>query len=272
MNHLEGGSLAGPVRGIAEYCGANHWHVEAFGSAGPCSRPGQLAVGAEQGQSGPSPPLRPAGPADPPPAEGVDEGVQRLREICHDIRQPVAAVQALAAAALGDPGLPGVTHSYLEQIITQAQTLADVIRQRLHTDEPAEARARLTDLGSLADEAATAERVTYEGTLEVAPHAEPVLVWVNQVDVRGIISNLLSNATRAAGPAGTVRIEISHDLGLAQLVVEDTGPGFGKIPGETGLGWRIIARSLATCRGKISYGRGPLGGVRACLWLPLAAA
>jgi signal transduction histidine kinase len=188
------------------------------------------------------------------------------------MRQPVAAVQALAAAALGDPGLPGLTHSYLEQIVTQAQTLADVIRQGLHTNEPAEAMARLTDLGSLADEAATAERVTYEGTLEVEPHAEPVLVCVNQMDVRGIISNLLSNATRAAGPGGTVTIQISHDLGLAQLVVEDTGPGFGEIPGGTGLGWRIIARSLATCRGKISYERGPLGGVRASLWLPLAAA
>ena len=242
MNHLECGCLAGPVGEIAEYCGANHWRVEAVGSA------------------------------DPPPAEGVDEGLQRLREICHDIRQPVAAVQALAAAALGDPGLPDVTHSYLEQIITQAQTLADVIRQRLHTDEHAEAMARLTDLGSLADEAATAERVTYEGTLEVEPHAEPVLVCVNQVDVRGIISNLLSNATRAAGPVGTVTIQISHDLGLAQLVVEDTGPGFGEIPGGAGLGWRIIARSLATCRGKISYERGPLGGVRANFWLPLAAA
>lgn len=272
MNHLKGGSLVGSVAGIAEYYGANHWRIEAVGSAGPCSRPGQLAVGAEQGQSGPGPLLRPAAPAGPPPAEAVDEGLQRLREICHDIRQPVAAVQALAAAALGDPGLPGGTYSYLEQIITQAQTLADVIRQRLHADGPPEASARLTDLGSLADEAAAAERVTYEGTLEVEPHAEPVLVCVDQVDVRGIISNLLSNATRAAGPAGTVTIEISHDLGLAQLVVEDTGPGFGEILGGTGLGWRSIARSLATCRGKISYGRGPLGGVRASLWLPLAAA
>ncbi len=106
-----------------------------------------------------------AGPVGPPPAEGAEEGLQRLREICHDIRQPVAAVQALAAAALGDPGLPDVTHSYLEQIITQAQTLADVIRQRLHTDEHAEAMARLTDLGTLADEAAPAEPVTQRGPL-----------------------------------------------------------------------------------------------------------
>ena len=115
-------------------------------------------------------------------------------------------------------------------------------------------RTRLTDLGSLADEAAAVERVTYEGTLEVEPHAEPVLVCVNQTEVRGIISNLLNNATRAAGPVGTVTIEISRHLGLAELVVQDTGPGFGEVPEGTGLGWRIMAQSLAKCEGKISYG------------------
>jgi signal transduction histidine kinase len=202
----------------------------------------------------------------------IDEEPLCFRETCHDIRQPIAAVQALAAAALGDPGLQEVTRSYLKQIVTQAQSLAEVIRQRLHAEEPAEVRTRLTDLGSLADEAAAAERVTYEGTLEVEPHAEPVLVCVNQTEVRGIISNLLSNATRAAGSVGTVTIEISRHLGLAELVVQDTGPGFGQIPEGTGLGWRIMAQSLAKCEGKISYGCGTLGGVRASFWLPLAAA
>ncbi len=93
---------------------------------------------------------------------------------------------------------------------------------------------------------------------------------MNQNDVRCIISNLLSNATRAAGPAGAVTVELSRDCGLAQLVVEDTGPGFGQMPGESGLGWRIMARCLVGCRGRISYGRGALGGVRASLSLPLA--
>ena len=61
----------------------------------------------------------------------IDEESRCFRETCHDIRQPIAAVQALAAAALGDPGLQEVTRSYLEQIVTQAQSLAEVIRQRL---------------------------------------------------------------------------------------------------------------------------------------------
>jgi signal transduction histidine kinase len=202
--------------------------------------------------------------------EEKDDGVQRLRETCHDIRQPVAGVLALARAALAEPDLPEITRTYLEQIVAQTQSLSDVIRQRLAAGDSVQGHARLTDLGQLADEVATAERITYGGELEVTPTAEPVLVCVNQLDVRGIIFNLLSNATRSAGPMGSVKVEIGRDSCLAQLVVEDTGPGFGKVPGGPGLGWHILARRLARCGGKISYGQSALGGVRASFWLPLA--
>lgn len=209
--------------------------------------------------------------AQSPPAE-KDDGFQRLRETCHDIRQPVAGVLALAGAALADPNLPAVARSYLEQIVTQAESLAGVIREPLVAGESAEGQTRLTDLRQLADEAASAERATYGGELEVVLTTEPVLVCVNQLDVCGIISNLLSNATRAAGPVGSVMVEISHDSCLAQLVVEDTGPGSGNVPGGQALDWRIMARSLARCGGKISYGQGTRGGVRASFCLPLAGA
>jgi hypothetical protein len=56
--------------------------------------------------------------------EEKDHGFQRLRETCHDIRQPVAEVLALARAALAGPDLPEVTRSYLEQIVTQTRSLA----------------------------------------------------------------------------------------------------------------------------------------------------
>jgi signal transduction histidine kinase len=196
---------------------------------------------------------------------------QRLRETCHDMRQPVAAVLSLADAALTEPCLPDVTRSYLEQISTQAQSLADVVHQWLHADEHADEGARLTDLAHLADEAATAERVTFEGTLKLLPQAERVLIRANPVDIRRIIANLLGNATRAAGSVGKVTIEVSCDSGLAQLVVEDSGPGFGHIPEGTRLGWGIVAQNLARCGGSIKYGESTLGGVRASFCLPLAA-
>lgn len=231
--------------------------------------PGRGPTEGESGQPRIGPVWRELSAAQSPPAE-KDDGFQRLRETCHDIRQPVAGVLALAGAALTDPNLPEVARSYLEQIVTQAESLADVIRQWLVAGESVEGQARLTDLRQLADEVGTAERVTYGGELEVVLNTEPVLVRVNQIDVRGIISNLLSNAIQAAGPVGSVKVEISHDSCLAQLVVEGTGPGSGNAPVGPALDWRIMARSLARCGGKISYGQGTLGGVRASFCLRLA--
>lgn len=195
----------------------------------------------------------------------------RLRETYHDMRQPVAAMLALADAALTEPCLPDVTRSYLEQISTLAQSLADVVHESLRADEHADEGARLTDLVQLADEAVAAERVTFAGTLKLLPHAGPVLVRTNPVDIRRVISNLLGNATRAAGPTGRVTVEVGCDSSLAQLAVEDSGPGLGHIPQGTRLGWGIIAQSLARCGGSIKYGESALGGVRACFWLPLGA-
>jgi signal transduction histidine kinase len=195
----------------------------------------------------------------------------RIREICHDMRQPIAAVLALADAALTGPRLPDVTRSQLEQISTLAQSLADVVNHWLRADEQVDEAVRLTDLVRLADEAVAAERVTFEGTLTLLPPAEPVLLHVNPVDMRRVISNVLGNATRAAGPAGQVTVEVSCDSGLAQLAVEDSGPGLGHLPEGTRLGWGIVAQILARCGGSIEYGEGALGGMRACFWLPLAA-
>jgi signal transduction histidine kinase len=195
-----------------------------------------------------------------------------LQETCHDMRQPVAALRTLADAALTEPCLPDVTRSYLEQISTLAQSLDDVIHQWLRADEPAGEGPPLIDLVQSADEAATAERVTFDGTLQLLPPSRPVLIRANPVDIWRIIANLLSNATRAAGPGGRVTIEVGYDSSLAQLAVEDSGPGLGQIPGGTHLGGRIVAQSLARCGGSIQYGESILGGVRANIWLPSAAA
>ena len=195
-----------------------------------------------------------------------------LQETCHDMRQPVAAVLTLADAALTEPCLPDVTRSCLEQISALAQSLDDVINQWLCADEHVDEGLPLIDLVQSAAEAATAERVTFDGTLRLLPQARPVLIRANPVDIWRIIANLLGNATRAAGPDGRVTIEVGYDSGLAQLAVEDSGPGLGQIPEGTQLGWRIVAKSLARCGGSIQYGESTLGGVRASFWLPPAAA
>jgi signal transduction histidine kinase len=188
------------------------------------------------------------------------------------MRQPVAGVLRLAAAALAQPGVPDATRECLEQIVAQTVSLTELIHQWLFAYEPDRVTAVLTDLTHLTAETCAAERVTYEGTVEFLSLTEPVLVRATSADARRIIANLLSNATRAAGPQGTVTIAVARDRDLAAVTVDDTGPGFGKIPKGRGLGLGIIADSLARCGGRLEFMPGRAGGVRASLWLPLAAA
>lgn len=210
-----------------------------------------------------------AAASDARPPTAPPAAAQHVQEICHDLRQPVAGVLSLAAAALTVPRLPSAARDRLEQIVTEAQTLAELIEQSLYSSDPA-AHTGQTDLGQLASQVVADEQVTYQGLLRVTAADCPVVAAINHVDARRIIANLLSNATRAAGPDGCVTVRVGRDRDWAQLTVLDSGPGFAKISGSTGLGTGVIARCLVRCGGRIYYGRSPDGGVKATVALPLA--
>jgi signal transduction histidine kinase len=209
--------------------------------------------------------------------------VQQLRETCHDMRQPVASVFALAAAALTEPGLPIAARGWLEQIVGQTEWLADMIRAFLHDaqreeanetgetgfDETGEEAAR-PDVVRIVNEVIAAGRLTWPCELKVASPAAPVRCALHPVLLRRIVSNILSNAARAAGLSGMVTVQIRRRKGLAMLVVEDSGPGFGKIPSGAGLGLSAVARHIVRYGGRMECGRAAGGGACVSLWLPQA--
>jgi signal transduction histidine kinase len=185
------------------------------------------------------------------------------------MRQPVAGVLSLAAAALAVPRLPHAARSWLQQIVCEAESLSELIERSLHAGDAPE-DSSLTDLAEVASEAVTGEQLTYPGGLEVSTPGATVVAEVNRVDARRIIANLLSNATRAAGPDGCVTVAVTRDQDCAQLVVEDSGPGFAQIPPSTGLGVAVITRCLSSCGGQLDFAGSRAGGVKATVSLPLA--
>jgi hypothetical protein len=54
------------------------------------------------------------------------------------------------------------------------------------------------------------------------------------------------------------------------LTVDDSGPGFGLIQRDFGLGLLAVAHGLASYGGSLEFGRSQLGGVRAALALRAA--
>src|SRR5215510_7888653 len=122
----------------------------------------------------------------------------------------------------------------------------------------------------MVNEAVAAARLTWAGEVEIVNSREPVFTVVPPVLLRRMVANLLSNAVRAAGPSGKVTVWVGRDLGSALLMVEDTGPGFGKIEEGLGLGLATVSRNAARHGGRLEYAAGAGCGARASLWLPLA--
>jgi signal transduction histidine kinase len=118
------------------------------------------------------------------------------------------------------------------------------------------------------NEAAAAQQVTWAGDLTLLWPPEPVFVGLSKVTVRRMVANLLANATRAAGSAGRVTIQVSRRTAQMLLAVEDDGPGFGRIRKGFGLGLSAVAREAIEHGGRLECGRGSLGGARVSLWLP----
>jgi K+-sensing histidine kinase KdpD len=206
--------------------------------------------------------------------ENKADDARQVRETFHDMRQPVGNVMALAAAALTEPALPAVTRGRLEQIVEQAEWLADMIRSCLaaqpqeepgHSENPGH---DLADIVQVVGEVIAAECLTWPGDVALTAPAGPVWCMFNPGLLRRAVSNLLDNAVRAAGPAGTVSIQIQQRDDAVMLSVEDDGPGFGEIPSGVGLGLSAVARNVIKHGGRIECGCGARGGTRVSLWLP----
>ena len=201
------------------------------------------------------------------------DGGQLLNEICHDLREPVGTICATAATALAGSGLETQVRRRLEQIAGQADWLASITNDCIRTecqDGGDGTGDCLANVMHVVNEAVAACRLTWPGDLSVTSPHEPVVCAVNPVVLRRVISNVLSNATRAAGPSGVVAVEIKRDrsMTMVMVMVEDSGPGFGKIPQGHGIGLAEVASNVIRYGGKVECGRGARGGVRVSLWLP----
>lgn len=193
-----------------------------------------------------------------------------LRQACHDIRQPIAGVLALAEAALSKADLPENTREFLDKIIALAEWQSDVIGHWLWAPDDWSSKTQETDVLGVITEAVAAQQVTWAGDLTILWPPGHVLVGLPRVTLRRMTANLLANATRAAGPSGRVTVEVSVRATQMLLAVEDDGPGFGLLPGGCGLGLSAVAREAIEYNGRLECGRGGLGGARVSLLLPIA--
>jgi signal transduction histidine kinase len=187
-----------------------------------------------------------------------------MRELCHDLRQPVATISALVEAAQTEADIPPGVRRWLEQIVGESRRISEMIHHVLEDTLAFEPM----DAGKAVREVVDWTRITYKGRLDfVLEIDDEPLVIADRVLLRRGFSNLLENAVRAAGPKGSVAVAVGRRDGWIQVDVSDSGEGEGP-PQGTGLGLRIVERLTRTHYGDLAFLRAPLGGVRVRLRLP----
>ena len=197
-------------------------------------------------------------------SDGATNGFNALLELCHDVRQPAAAIRAIVAAVEMESDLSPTARQWLRQITLEARRVSDLCDDALGRRTGAGV-ACLSDLAAeVADAASLAflAAVTFDG--------EPVVVDADPVALRRVLWNLVENAVRAAGPGGQVRVTTRPSRSEVVIVVADSGPGFGRgDTGVAGLGLQIVGRVVRGLGGRIHIAASPdLGGAEVTVTLP----
>jgi signal transduction histidine kinase len=209
-----------------------------------------------------------------------------LADASHELRTPVAALQATAERLLRDqPGRPA-RDAIEAQLARDSRRLGHLIDDLLNLarldarERPHREPVDLTDVASMA--------VAAKRTADPAAHVElvtngPVQTTGDRDALLRAVRNLLDNASAVAD---TVVVEVAQTTTGPTMSVTDNGPGvpadqrerifepFVRLPrsppGGTGLGLAIVRRSIESHGGTITCDASPTGGTRFTLRLPAA--
>jgi signal transduction histidine kinase len=191
---------------------------------------------------------------------------RRVQELHHDLRQPLAAIGALAAAGIAQPEVPDVVVTCLERIRSETRLLLDMCRHILDEMQADQDVA----LDAVASEVAESAARTTTCVIDV--DVTPCSIRTNPVAVRRALLNLVDNAMRAAGDDGKISIVVRSDARQVRLCVRDSGPGFGAISnGACGIGLSVVERYARQHNGMIEVGQNPGGGASVSIVLPAEA-
>jgi K+-sensing histidine kinase KdpD len=212
-----------------------------------------------------------------------------LRSVSHDLRTPLAVIQAVATdlrsgtayddATRGELlGLVGTEAERLDRIVANLLSLSRIEAGTLEPDRQA------VDLGELVTSSAERMERVLEGlavSLDVASDLPLVPADYSQVDQ--VVTNLLENAARHSTPGAPIEVTVAERDTALVVTVADRGPGIpadrreevfepfrsGGPGSGSGVGLAICRAIVEAHGGTISAGDAPGGGAAVSFSLPL---
>ena len=202
----------------------------------------------------------------------------------HELRTPLSVIQAEVELALDRDRDPASYRATLERVASESGRLQSIVDDLLwlarhDADAPATSTEGVTDVRAVAERCAERfEAVAAAGAVELVRPGDPgpvAPVTAHPEAIDRLVSVLVDNACRYAGPGGRVELRVTCSGGRVQLIVDDSGPGIppdqedlildrfhraDDRPGGTGLGLAIADAVVRSSGGTWSIGRSPLGG------------
>lgn len=184
-------------------------------------------------------------------------GPDTVKQAAHDLRQPIAAVLALASAALADEPAPERVQRRLEQIVAEAHWLSEIVHDMLAEPSVPPDAAAVDILMLVRDTVRSEQLICAPQIILEQPAQTRRYSMVARTRLRRALANVLANATRAVGPDGHVKLTERADGNTEVIEVVDDGPGFGSIAAGhgTGIGLQITERMLAEFGGRMEIER-----------------
>ncbi len=191
------------------------------------------------------------------------EDTLRKQRLLHDMRQSLTVVMSLAAVVDRSLDRGPEVLKRLEQMRAEVAWMTRLVSGAA----PRAADTQVLDVGDVVSEAWCSAAATCGCAVQLVRDAR-AWVSVDRDDLERAVRNLLDNAVRAAGDEGVVVVHVRVEPEDVAVVVCDSGPGFGKIPTQQGLGLVTVRRFAAAHAGRLDVGRSLLGGAEMVLRLP----
>ncbi|HYI10082.1 MAG TPA: ATP-binding protein [Thermoanaerobaculia bacterium] len=157
---------------------------------------------------------------------------EMARQVAHEIKNPLTPIQLTAEhlralAERGDPSLPEVVRSAVDNILRQVVTLRETSREFSDYASNRQIHRKPLDLQRLLSDIASGYSQSHGRGIEFQAEIDPSTPSAFNGDerlLRGAVANLIENALQAA-PGGRVRLG-SHGVDSKVVIsVEDSGPG-----------------------------------------------
>ncbi|ADI09693.1 Histidine kinase [Streptomyces bingchenggensis BCW-1] len=234
-------------------------------------------------------------------AESLQASEERQRrlvgDVAHELRTPLANLRGYLEAlrdGVVDPE-PELLASLHEEVLLQQRIVDDLQDLALAEAGALTYHREDIDLGELLETCRTvhraqAERAGVALTVET-PGGEPLYAHADADRLRQAVGNLVSNAVRATGPGGTVRLSLARRGAGAVVQVGDTGHGIpaehlphvfdrfwradaarGRATGGSGLGLSIARQIVTDHQGTIGVESAVGAGTTFTIELPTTAA